>query len=58
MHIDDFGVSNLLNEKFDSISKTLAASILSVPFTTEWLAYNEKSFFFYPTDCLSNWFTD
>ena len=43
---------SLFNEKFVSISKTLAASIPTVPFTTEGLASSEKSLFFYPTDSL------
>ena len=52
LHTDDFAVSNLFNQKFVSMSKTLAASIPTVPFTTEGLANNEKSLFFYPTEIL------
>ena len=47
LHTDDFAVS-----KFISMSKTLAASIPTVPFTTEGLANNEKSLCFYPTHFL------
>ena len=52
LHTDDFAESNLFNQRFVSMSKTLAASIPTVPFTTECLANNEKSLFFYPTDIL------
>ena len=37
---NDFAVSNVSNEKFVSISKTLATSIPTVPFTTEGLCNN------------------
>ena len=49
---DDFAVSNLFNEKFVPVNKSLAASIFTDPFTTQGLANNEKSNFFYPTDSL------
>ena len=52
MNTDGFAVSNLFNEKFVSISKTLAASISTVPFATEAFAKVEKSLFCYPTDSL------
>ena len=51
---DDLAVSNLLNEKFVSLRKTLAASTPIVPFTTDVLADKEKSLFFYPTDSREN----
>ena len=37
-------------KKFVSISKTLAASIDNVPFTTHGIKTNEKSLFFNPAD--------
>ena len=49
MNTDQFAVPDLFNEKFVSMSKTLAASI---PFTTEGLANDKKSLFFYQTDSL------
>ena len=52
LNTDDFAASNVFNEKFVSISKTLATSIATVPFTAEELCNNEKSLFFYPTDFL------
>ena len=52
LHTDDFAVSNLFNQKFVSMSKTLAASIPTVPFTTECLPNRIKSLIFYPTDFL------
>ena len=52
LNTDGFAVSNGFNEKFVSISKTLATSIPTVPFTTEELCNIEKSLFFYPTDSL------
>ena len=42
----------MFKEKFVSISKILATSIPTVPFTTEGLCNNEKSLFFYLTDSL------
>ena len=42
----------MFNEKFVLISKTLVASIPTVPFTTEEVCNNEMSLFFYPTDYL------
>ena len=50
--LHDFCRTDLFNEKFVSVSKTLAASIPTVPFTTEGLTNNGKSLFFYPTDSL------
>ena len=52
LNTDYCPVSHLFNEKFVSISKTLTASILTVPFTTEGLTNNEQSLFFFPTDSL------
>ena len=43
---DDIDVAESFNEKFVSISKTLAASIDNVPFTTHGIKVNEKSLFF------------
>ena len=43
---DDIDVAESFNEKFVSISKTLAASIDNVPFTTHGIKTNEKSLFF------------
>ena len=43
---DDIDVAKSFNEKFVSISKTLAASIDNVPFTTHGVKTNEKSLFF------------
>ena len=50
LNTDDVVVSNLFNEKFVSMSNSLAASNSNVPFTTDGLHSCEKSFFFYPTD--------
>ena len=50
LNTDDFAVSNVFIEKVVSISKTLATSIPTVPFTTEGLCNEKKSFFFDPTD--------
>ena len=47
---EDIDVAESFNEKFVSISKTLAASIDNVPFTTHGIKTNEKSLFFYPAD--------
>ena len=47
---DDIDVAESFNEKFVSISKTLAASIDNVPFTTHGIKTDEKSLFFYPAD--------
>ena len=47
---DNIEVAESFNEKFVSISKTLAASIDNVPFTTHGIKTNEKSLFFYPDD--------
>ena len=47
---DDIDVAESFNEKFVSISKTLAASIDNVPFTTHGIKTNEKSLFFNPAD--------
>ena len=47
---DDIDVAESFNETFVSISKTLAASIDNVPFTTHGMKTNEKSLFFYPAD--------
>ena len=44
LNTDDFAVSNLFNEKLVLISKILAASIFTVPSTTQGMASNEKSF--------------
>ena len=52
LNTDDLAGSNLFNERFDSITKILAASIPTVPFTTEELGNSKKSLFFYPTDSL------
>ena len=52
LNTDGFAVSNVFNEKFVSIRKTLATSIPTVPFITEELCNIEKSLFFYPTDSL------
>ena len=43
---DDIDVAESFNEKFVSISKTLAASIDNVPFTTYGIKTNEESLFF------------
>ena len=48
--MDDIDVAESFNEKFVSISKTLAASIDNVPFTTHGIKTNEKTLFFYPAD--------
>ena len=52
LNTDDFAVINMFIKRFVSTGKTLAASIPTVPFTTEGLANNEKSLFFYATDSL------
>ena len=44
LNTDDFSLSNLFNEKFVSISKTLAAPIPTDSFATEGLASYEESF--------------
>ena len=49
LNTENFTVLNLLNEKFVSMSKILAASFPTVQFTAERLLKNEKSTFFYPT---------
>ena len=46
MITDDIDVAESFNEKFVSISKTLAASIDNVPFTTHGITTNKKSPFF------------
>ena len=52
MKTEDFAASKLFNEKIVSKSKTLDASIPTVPFTSDGLANNEKSLVFYPTNSL------
>ena len=51
-NIDEVAVSSLFKEQFVPISKTLASSILTVPSTTEGLANNNKSFYFFPINSL------
>ena len=50
LNTDNFTVSSLFNDVFVSISKSLVASFLTGPSTTEGLANIENSLFFYPTN--------
>ena len=52
LNTDDLAVSNLLNGKFVSMSKTFAASVPTVPCSTEGLAISEMSICFHSTDSL------
>ena len=54
MNTDDFAVSISFNQKLASRIKISVASNATVPFTTDDLANNEKSLFFYPTDSLNS----